>query len=85
LVTRPNDLQRTRLAVGAGRSLGGAVRRNRAKRRLRAVLRGLTPRIVPGWDVLLLARETTPSAGWPELQQAVAGLFRRAGMLTENA
>jgi len=85
LVTRRNDLDRTRFAVGAGRSLGGAVRRNRAKRRLRAALRALTPRIAPGWDVLLLARDTTPSARWPELQQAVAGLLRRAGLLTEYA
>jgi ribonuclease P protein component len=85
LVTRRNDLDCSRFAVAAGRGLGGAVRRNRAKRRLRAVLRSLTPQIVPGWDVVLLARETTPSADWPELQHAVMGLCRRAGLLTENA
>jgi len=85
LVTRRNDLDRSRFAVGAGRSLGGAVRRNRAKRRLRSALRSLAPMIAPGWDVLLLARDTTPLARWPDLQQAVAGLCRRAGLLTESA
>jgi len=84
LVTCRNDLDRSRFAVGAGRSLGGAVRRNRAKRRLRSALRALTPMVAPGWDVLLLARDTTPAARWPDLQQAVAGLFRRAGLLTES-
>lgn len=83
LVTCRNDLDRSRFAVGAGRSLGGAVRRNRAKRRLRSALRLLTPMIAPGWDVLLIARDTTPSAGWPDLHKAVLGLCRRAGLLTE--
>lgn len=85
LVTCRNDLESSRFAVAAGRSLGGAVRRNRAKRRLRAVIRPLAPMIAPGWDVLLLARETTPTADWPDLQRAVAGLCRRAGLLIENA
>jgi ribonuclease P protein component len=84
LVTRRNELDRSRFAVGAGRTLGGAVRRNRAKRRLRATLRSLAPLIVPGWDVLLLARDATPSADWADLQQAVVGLCRRAGLLTDE-
>lgn len=41
--------------------------------------------IAPGWDVMLLARNTTPSAPWVELLDAVAGLCRRAGLLTKNA
>jgi ribonuclease P protein component len=85
LVTRRNDLDRSRFAVGAGRSLGGAVRRNRAKRRLRSALRSLVPRLAPGWDVLLLARDETPTARWPDLQQAVVSLCRRAGLLMESA
>lgn len=85
LVTRRNDLDRSRFAVGAGRSLGGAVRRNRDKRRLRSALRSLAPRLAPGWDVLLLARGEAPTAQWPELQQAVVSLCRRAGLLMENA
>jgi len=84
-VTRRNDLGRSRFAVGAARGLGGAVRRNRAKRRLRSALHSLTPRIAPGWDLVLLAREPAATAGWPELLEAVSGLCRRAGVLTENA
>jgi hypothetical protein len=40
--------------------------------------------IAPGWDVVLFARDATPSAPWTELLEAVAGLCRRAGLLTEN-
>jgi ribonuclease P protein component len=81
---RRNELDRSRFGVGAGRSLGGAVQRNRAKRRLRSALRSLAPVIPPGWDVLLLARTPTVSAPWTDLQRAVVGLCRRAGLLTEE-
>ncbi|HMK08035.1 MAG TPA: ribonuclease P protein component [Anaerolineales bacterium] len=84
LVTRRNDLDLSRFAVAAGRGAGGAVRRNRAKRRLRSTLRTLAPVISPGWDILLLAREATASAAWADLERAVAGLCRRAGLLTDH-
>jgi ribonuclease P protein component len=83
-VARRNDLDCSRFAVGAGRSLGGAVQRNRARRRLRSALRAIVPMIGPGWDVMLLARRATPSAPWADLTEAVAALCRRAGLLTEN-
>jgi ribonuclease P protein component len=85
LVARRNDLDCSRFAVGAGRGLGGAVQRNRARRRLRSALRALVPMIDPGWDVLLLARDATPSAPWGDLQHAVGLLCRRAGLVTEDA
>lgn len=84
LVTCRNDLDYSRFAVSAGRGLGGAVWRNRAKRRLRAALDELAPSIPPGWDILLLARESTASAAWPDLLQGLAGALRRAGLATEN-
>ena len=54
-----------RLAVAAGRRIGGAVDRNRAKRRLREVLRGThVPR---GVDLVAVARATTGTAPWDDL------------------
>jgi ribonuclease P protein component len=79
LVACRNDLDRTRLAVRAGRRLGGAVVRNRARRRLREGMRQLAPAIDPGWDLLLLARDETASAEWKRLQAALVELCRRAG------
>jgi ribonuclease P protein component len=43
LVARPNALDRDRLGIVASRRIGGAVVRNRAKRRLREVFRRLEP------------------------------------------
>ena len=82
LVACPNDMPLTRFGVTAGRQLGSAVRRNRAKRRLRAALDTLRPHILPGWDAVWIARTGVATATWPEVVRAVAALGRRAGFLT---
>jgi ribonuclease P protein component len=82
LVACPNDMPLTRFGVTAGRQLGTAVRRNRAKRRLRAALDALQPRILPGWDAVWIARSGVATATWPEVVRAVTTLGRRAGLLT---
>ncbi len=72
----------TRFGVSAGRQLGTAVRRNRAKRRLRAALESLRPHVLPGWDAVWIARTGAATATWPEVVRAVANLGHRAGLLT---
>lgn len=56
------------LGFTATKKIGGAVERNRARRRLREAARRLMPKIgVPGVDYVLVARQQTPSAPWPSL------------------
>ncbi len=81
LVVLPNDLAQVRVGVAAGRSVGKAVQRNRAKRRLREIMRRLLPHLPPGWDLLLIARSPINAASFDELQRAVITLLRRAGLL----
>ncbi|MEO5883980.1 MAG: ribonuclease P protein component, partial [Candidatus Limnocylindrales bacterium] len=50
------DLPTTRFGLATGRRLGGAVVRNRVRRRLREAIRVMTPSFQPGWDVLIIAR-----------------------------
>jgi len=75
----------TRFGVTAGRQLGSAVRRNRAKRRLRAALDALQPHVLPGWDAVWIARTGAAMATWPEVVRAVETLGRRAGLLTTSS
>lgn len=84
LVARRNDLGSTRCGVSAGRRCGGAVERNRAKRRLRAIWSRLAPSIAPGWDVVLEARRGSVTAEAGELLQSVIDLTRRAGLRTDT-
>lgn len=52
----------------ASKKVGGAVERNRAKRRLREAARQLMPEFgVAGTDYVLVARQSTPDADWAAL------------------
>lgn len=53
------------MTVVAGRKVGGAVRRNRAKRRLREALR--QTRLPEGLDLVVVARAEAVTAPWSAL------------------
>ena len=56
------------LGFTATRKVGGAVVRNRAKRRLREAARLLLPRFgQPGTDYVFIARDATADIGWTRL------------------
>ncbi|MFC0633941.1 ribonuclease P protein component [Brevundimonas balnearis] len=68
--------------VGAGftatRKIGGAVVRNRAKRRLREAARALLPRLgQPGSDYVFVARMGTADRPWARLLDDVASALTR--------
>ena len=67
---RPGETPGDHVGEGftATKKVGGAVQRNRAKRRLREASRRLLPRFGrPGWDYVLIAREATLEVGWSRL------------------
>lgn len=70
----PRAGQPTRAAVVAGRKVGGAVQRNRAKRRLRAALREAA--VPEGHDVVVVARARTLDVAFPDLQAVLAERLR---------
>jgi len=85
LIIAPNDLENLRVGIVAGRSVGNAVQRNRAKRRLRACFSSLLPDLQESKDIILLARKPVDQAGYLEIFAAVQGLLKRAGMLDDRA
>jgi ribonuclease P protein component len=84
LVVMPNQEETSRFGITAGRSVGKAVQRNRAKRRLRAALQSYLSLVSPGWDVVLIARRPMLEAAFPKIQAATAMLLQRAGVLDET-
>jgi len=69
-----------RVAFVAGKKIGGAVARNRAKRVLRSAARRLGAPW-PGYDVALIARSYTGAAGAEALDAAITSALRRGGVL----
>jgi ribonuclease P protein component len=77
----PADQPRVKIGVTAGRTVGTAVTRNRAKRLLREAMRPLIPNIAPSLDLILIARPGLVSATLEETRQALLNLLQRAQIL----
>jgi ribonuclease P protein component len=68
-------------AFVAGRRIGGAVLRNRARRILRAAWRELADEVEDGYDVVVVARAAIVGARTQELVAEVAELLSRAQVI----
>jgi len=73
-----------RAGFTASRKVGGAVERNRAKRRLRALAAEVLPAHArPGHDVVLVARGTTVTCAYADLRADLLRGLRRVGLYRE--
>jgi ribonuclease P protein component len=78
---RRTGLEETRFGMSTGRKLGGAVVRNKVRRRLREALRVMAPSFQPGWDVLIIARPSVIGADFQTLAGVLQNLLQRGGVL----
>ncbi len=76
------DRAESRIGLSTPRTLGGAVQRNRVRRRLRSVLRERIDRIGPGWDLLVIARPAATDANQAQLAEAIDALLARSDIET---
>ena len=81
---RKNKLGHNRLGLTASVKLGHAVKRNRARRRLREVYRLNACRLRSGWDMILVARGRTVTASWEELNDTFLRLCRKLDLLEDK-
>jgi ribonuclease P protein component len=78
----PNALEHNRYGFVTGKRLGGAVIRNRLRRRLRESIRVLPAQ--PGWDVVVSAKMPAAGATFQDLNRSVVDLLRRAGIVDRS-
>lgn len=71
----------SRAAFVASRKVGGAVRRNRARRLLREAWRGIRPRVAGGALLILVARNAIVGSKSQDVSLEVEKLLSRAGLL----
>jgi ribonuclease P protein component len=81
LVVCPNASDVTRVGVAAGKRVGSAVVRNRAKRLLREAMRQVGPRVQAGWDLILIARAAIVPVKMQDVAAALEGLLRQADLV----
>ncbi len=87
-----SDMPGTHVGVSAGLAVGNAVKRNRAKRLLRAAMNellpvtvtGRCPEPVEGYDLLLIARSPLAAANVHQTREALSNLLKRAGLLSQD-
>jgi len=82
LIVQTHEQPSVKIGVAAGRTVGNAVHRNRAKRLLREAMRSLLPNIASNLDMILIARPGLVTATLEETRQALVTLLRRANILT---
>lgn len=85
LIKNPNQIDTVRIGISAGRVVGNAVKRNRAKRRMRASLSSILTNIQPGWDLVFLARKSVTESSFSDLLSAEIQLIKRAGLFLEES
>ena len=75
-----------RVGFTASKKVGNAVRRNRAKRRLRVLADTvLRDRAEPGHDYVLIARAATVERDFAELRDDLHFSLKRVGLLRQGA
>ena len=72
---RPNGLDVTRFGWSVKKALGGAVRRNRIRRRIREILRLHRQEIATGWDIVIHPRSSVATAEFAWLKDELLRLL----------
>ena len=74
---RKNNREMSRLGITTGVKLGNAVKRNRARRRIRALYRTNEANILPGYDIVVVARTRVIFGNYAELEHSFRKLIKK--------
>ena len=82
---RKNRQEGNRFGYTVSSKLGHAVVRNRVRRRLREIVRLNGARLVPGYDVVIVARSKAVDCEYRRLEEACLKALHKLGLLREDA
>jgi len=83
LVYVKNRARKLQIGLSASKKLGNSVKRNRAKRRVRACLGPMLPRILSGYNLIVILRDSVLTESFPVLTREMERQLGRAGLLKE--
>lgn len=81
---RRNGRDVNRMGYTVSAKLGGAVVRNRVRRRLREIARLNAPDMKTGWDIVIVARSRAVTAAYAELNRAYRDACVSLGLMREE-
>lgn len=76
------DDGRLRVGISVARRTGNAVKRNKVKRRVRAVVREFLPRLTAPVVVVIVARQGAAELEYQALRRTLQELLTRAGIMS---
>ena len=80
LIFAKNRDHRLKVGFSVSKKLGNSVVRNRVKRRLREAFRPNLPLLLPGFDLIVIARDAARDAPFSSLADSLRYLLRKAGL-----
>jgi ribonuclease P protein component len=84
LLYLPTKDDQVRVGIAAGKSIGNAVQRNRAKRVLRAAIQPHLSRIKTGHDCVLIARAPILNTKSPQVSQILEESLMKARLISDK-
>jgi len=77
----PNRTNKTRLGLTVSKKVGNSVKRSRVKRLIRESFRLSKEKVLPGYDIVVVAKRTAYGLKCQQTQSALLQLLRRAKVL----
>ena len=81
---KKNRLPVSRIAFVASKKVGNSVCRNRARRLMRESIRTMGLAIRPGYDIILVARNSINGKKCPEVQRTLVKSLKSCGLIEEK-
>lgn len=78
-----NGLGHNRCGFITGKRIGGAIVRNRVRRRMREIFRAAQPTLRHGYDIVLVAMPAAAGQPYSEIQRTFDTLAAQAGLFQE--
>jgi ribonuclease P protein component len=84
LFVLPTNTSERRVGIVAGKKIGKAVDRNRAKRLIREAYRLNKGNLIRGLDIVLIAKKGIEKLSLAEVENNLLELFKKAGILNQD-
>lgn len=79
-----NRVGKIRVGITATKKIGKACKRNRARRIIREAYRQLEPNLVPGWDIVFVARGRTTQVKMQDVLRVMDKQLQKLNLLKQD-